>query len=84
MVYDPREVHMTNPTYDPRESDPHRLNLTLLDLQQIMSQLDKAQKADVRFSGELIAGRHRVAVRWETGNDQRDGEWLVITGIRQV
>jgi hypothetical protein len=84
MVYDPREIHLPNPSSDPRERDPHQLSLTLLDLQQIGNQLDKAQKAGIRFTGDLVAGRHRVSVRWETGHDQRDGDWLVITGIRQV
>lgn len=73
---------LDNPTYDPRERDPHQLSLGLLDLKQIIDTLERAQQAKIHFTGDLIAGRHRVSVRWES--DQRDGDWLVITGIRHV
>lgn len=70
---------------DPREAqDPYLLSLTISDLEQIGAQLRKAQTAGIQFTGELVVGRHRVAVRWETSHDQRDGDWLVITKISHV
>lgn len=50
---------------DPREAqDPYLLSLTISDLEQIGAQLRKAQTAGIQFTGELVVGRHRVAVRW--------------------
>lgn len=68
---------------DPNERDPHQLCMTVTDLEQILATLKRAQEAKIRFTGDLVAGQHRVAVRWETSHDQRDGDWLVITGFRR-
>lgn len=73
---------MPSSTRDPRERDPHELSLTVIDLRQITEALDRAQKANIRFDGALLAGRHRVTIRWES--DQRDGDWPVVTGIQRA
>lgn len=65
-------------------AEPPELELTVYDLRLILDQLGKAQEAGVHFTGELIAGRHAVAVRWTNSDDQRDGSYLVITGFRRV
>jgi hypothetical protein len=67
---------------DPREWDPRVLSLSLFDLKSIITQLEKAEHAGVRFTGDLLAGRHRVSVRWES--NQLEGDSLVITEIRRV
>lgn len=60
------------------------MNLSLINLNQILRALEKTQEAKIRFTGELIAGQHHVSVRWETARDPRDSDQLVITGIRRV
>lgn len=87
VLYDQREAHMANPTYDPREPDPgveHRLELTVYELKSILDMVERAKQAKLRFTGELVIGKHRVSVRWKPGVDQRDGDELLITGIRRV
>lgn len=87
VFYDQREAKMVNPTYDPREPEPgseHRLELTVYELKNILDMVERTKQAKLRFTGELVVGTHRVSVRWRPGVDQRDGDELLITGIRRV
>lgn len=58
------------------------LSLTVEDVMRIADTVDSLRVAKLRVRGELEVAGHLVAVRWV--DDQREGSWPVIVGIRRA
>lgn len=73
--------------FDDRFDNRKDLDLSITDLKSAVDMLERAQRAQVRFTGELVIGQgtakeHRLTVRWTA--DQREGDLPIVTSIRRV